>query len=140
MLTEVIGVRVGHWTDPRARTGVTAVLFPEGTVASGEVRGGAPATRETDLLAPERLVSRVDAVVLSGGSAFGLATCDGVMTYCAEQGIGFRTPGGPVPIVVGFCLYDLTVGDGSVRPGADEGRAAAKRPRVTTTCGSIRSS
>ena len=72
MITDVAGVRVGHWTDQEARTGCTVVLFPAGTVASGEVRGGAPATRELDLLAPERLVNRIDAVVLSGGSAFGL--------------------------------------------------------------------
>jgi L-aminopeptidase/D-esterase-like protein len=102
------------------------VLLPAGTVASGEVRGGAPGTREFALLAPERLVSRVDAVVLAGGSAFGLAACDGVMQWCEERGIGFPTPAGPVPIVVGMVLYDLLVGDGSVRPGASEGRAGCE--------------
>ncbi|MDQ1416819.1 MAG: hypothetical protein QOF81_2432, partial [Acidimicrobiaceae bacterium] len=81
MITEVPGVRVGHWTDPVARTGCTVVLFPAGTVASGEVRGGAPGTREWELLAPERTVARIDAVVLAGGSAFGLAACDGVMRW-----------------------------------------------------------
>ncbi|HJL83163.1 MAG TPA: P1 family peptidase, partial [Acidimicrobiales bacterium] len=96
------GVRVGHWTDEAALTGCTAVLFPEGTVASGEVRGGAPATREFDLLAPERSVSRLDAVVISGGSAFGLAAADGVVAHLEEQGVGFPTPAGPVPIVVGM--------------------------------------
>ncbi len=125
MITDVAGVRVGHWTDEAARTGCTVVLLPEGTVASGEVRGGAPASRETALLEPTRLVQRLDAVVLSGGSAFGLATCDGVMAHLAEAGVGFDTVGGPVPIVVGLCLFDLAVGDGSVRPGAAEGRAAA---------------
>lgn len=119
------GVRVGHWTDEAAATGCTVVLFPEGTVASGEVRGGAPATREFDLLAPERSVSRLDAVVISGGSAFGLAASDGVVAHLEEQGVGFPTPAGPVPIVVGMSLYDLMVGDGSVRPGAAEGRLAA---------------
>ncbi|HLG91612.1 MAG TPA: P1 family peptidase, partial [Acidimicrobiales bacterium] len=77
MITEVPGVQVGHWTDARAQTGCTVVVLPAGTVASGEVRGGAPGTREFALLAPERLVGQVDAVVLSGGSAFGLAACDG---------------------------------------------------------------
>lgn len=126
----VEGVTVGHWTDPVARTGCTVVLFPEGTVASGEVRGGAPATREFALLAPERLVERIDALVLSGGSAFGLAAGDGVMAHLAEAGVGFPTGAGPVPIVVGLSLFDLLVGDGSVRPGAAEGRlaAAAARP------------
>lgn len=123
----VAGVRVGHWTDTDARTGCTVVLFPDGTVASGEVRGGAPATREFALLAPERLVERIDALVLSGGSAFGLAAGQGVMDHLAEDGVGFATGAGPVPIVVGLSLFDLLVGDGSVRPGPAEGRLAATR-------------
>ena len=126
MITDVAGVRVGHWTDAVARTGCTVVLLPAGTVASGEVRGGAPGTREWALLAPERLVSRVDAVVLSGGSAFGLAACDGVVRWCEERGIGFPTTGGPVPIVVGAVLYDLAVGDSRVRPDAAAGLAACE--------------
>jgi L-aminopeptidase/D-esterase-like protein len=126
MITDVPGVRVGHWTDERAMTGCTVVLFPEGTVASGEVRGGAPATREFALLEPTRMVQRIDAVVLTGGSAFGLATAHGVMELLAEQGHGFETAGGVVPIVVGLGLFDLTVGDGGVRPGAAEGRRAAE--------------
>jgi L-aminopeptidase/D-esterase-like protein len=124
VITAVAGVRVGHWTDPVARTGCTVVLFPAGTVASGEVRGGAPGTREWDLLAPERTVARVDAVVLCGGSAFGLAACDGVVQWCEERGIGHPTPAGPVPIVVGAVVFDLMVGDPSVRPGPTAGYAA----------------
>ncbi len=131
MLTEVPGVRVGHWTDPRGATGCTVVLFPEGTVASGEVRGGAPATREFALLDPQRMVSRVDAVVLTGGSAFGLATADGVVRFCEERGMGFPTVGGPVPIVVALALYDLVHGDG-VRPGAAEGYAACEAATADT--------
>ena len=119
------GVLVGHWTDEAARTGCTVVVFPEGTTASGEVRGGAPATRDFALLAPERTVGSVDAVVLSGGSAFGLAAADGVMRWCEEQGRGFETRGGRVPIVVGLSIYDLAEGVGSVRPGPDAGYAAA---------------
>jgi len=126
MITDVPGVRVGHWTDAAARTGCTVVLLPAGTVASGEVRGGAPGTREFALLAPERLVARVDAVVLSGGSAFGLAACDGVVQWCEERGIGFPTSVGPVPIVVGMVLFDLLVGDRSVRPDAAAGRLACE--------------
>src|SRR5947207_12183034 len=124
MITDIPGVRVGHWTDERARTGCTVALFPAGTIASGEVRGGAPATREWDLLAPERRVTHLDAVVLSGGSAFGLATADGVMRFCEERGMGHPTAAGPVPIVVGASLFDLMIGDGSVRPGPAEGYAA----------------
>jgi L-aminopeptidase/D-esterase-like protein len=123
-ITDVPGLRAGHWTDARAATGCTVVLFPEGTVASGEVRGGAPASREVALLDPVRTVARLDALVLTGGSAFGLASADGVARFCEERGMGFATPAGPVPIVVALALFDLTVGDPSVRPGADEGYAA----------------
>ena len=82
------GVRVGHWTDRTARTGCTVVLFPDGTVASGEVRGGAPATREFALLEPSRTVAHLDALVLTGGSAFGLAAADGVIDHCEEHDMG----------------------------------------------------
>jgi L-aminopeptidase/D-esterase-like protein len=119
-ITDVPGIRVGHWTRPD--TGVTVVWAPSGTVGSGEVRGGAPATRETALLEPTRLVERVDAVVLSGGSAFGLAAADGVVRFLAERGQGFPSPGGPVPIVVAAALFDLPV---ARAPGAEDGRAAA---------------
>ena len=133
MITDVAGVRAGHWTDAAAATGCTVVLFPQGTVASGEVRGGAPATREFDLLDPLRMVERLDAVVLAGGSAYGLAAADGVMRHCEERGVGFLTPAGPVPIVVALALYDLSVGDPTVRPGPDEGYAAA----VAATAGPV---
>jgi L-aminopeptidase/D-esterase-like protein len=120
----VEGLRIGHWTDPVARTGCTVIVLPPGTVASGEVRGGAPATREFALLAPERMVEQVDAVVLTGGSAFGLAAADGVVAALAEAGRGFPTGAGPVPIVVALGLFDLLVGDSSARPGPREGEAA----------------
>ncbi len=125
MLTEITGVTVGHWTDAEAMTGCTVCLFPEGTVASGEVRGGAPATRDFSLLDPTMLVDRLDAVVLSGGSAFGLATADGVMRHLEANEIGFETAAGHVPIVVGMSLFDLGEGDASIRPGPDQGRDAA---------------
>ena len=124
MITDVAGVRVGHWTDPVARTGCTVVLLPAGSTASGEVRGGAPATRELDLLDPLRTVEHVDAVVLTGGSAFGLASADGVVRWCEERGLGFPTGAGPVPIVAALALFDLLDGDGAVRPGADDGYTA----------------
>jgi L-aminopeptidase/D-esterase-like protein len=124
MISDVPGVAVGHWTDERGLTGCTAILFPDGTRASGEVRGGAPATREWELLAPERTVDRIDAVILCGGSAFGLAACDGAMRFCEQAGRGFATPAGPVPIVVGAAIFDLAVGDASARPGTAEGFAA----------------
>jgi L-aminopeptidase/D-esterase-like protein len=123
VITDVPGVRVGHWTGEG--TGVTVVLLPPGTIGSGEVRGGAPATRELALLEPTRTVETVDAVVLSGGSAFGLATADGVVQYLVEQGRGVETRGGAVPIVPTAAIYDLTEA-GGLRPGAAEGRAAVE--------------
>jgi L-aminopeptidase/D-esterase-like protein len=118
----IAGVRIGHVT--LAGTGVTVLLFPSGSVGSGEVRGGAPATREMDLLEPSRTVARVDAIVFSGGSAFGLATADGVMRYLAERGQGFATAGGVVPIVPAACIFDLLESHGAA-PTADDGYAAA---------------
>jgi L-aminopeptidase/D-esterase-like protein len=118
----VAGVRIGHVTGNG--TGVTVMLFPPGSVGSGEVRGGAPATRETDLLEPSRTVERVDAIVLAGGSAFGLSAADGVMRYLAERGQGFATAGGPVPIVPAACIFDLVEAPGTP-PDADSGYGAA---------------
>jgi L-aminopeptidase/D-esterase-like protein len=103
---------------------VTVLLLPAGTIGSGEVRGGAPATRESALLDPMRTVSSIDAVVFSGGSAFGLATADGVMRYLAEQARGYATAGGAVPIVPAACVYDLLEATGGP-PTADDGYAAA---------------
>jgi len=121
VITDVPGVQAGHWTGHA--TGVTVVVFPPDTVGSVEIRGGAPATRETAVLDPLATVEHVDAIVLSGGSAFGLATADGVMQALAEQGRGFPTLGGPVPIVPAAAVFDL-VASGGERPGPEEGRAA----------------
>jgi L-aminopeptidase/D-esterase-like protein len=121
VITDVPGVRAGHWTG--AATGVTVVVFPPDTVGSVEIRGGAPATREIAVLDPLASVEHVDAVVLTGGSAFGLAAADGVVRALAEQGRGFPTRGGPVPIVPAAAIFDL-VAAGDERPGVDEGRAA----------------
>ncbi|HEY3724866.1 MAG TPA: P1 family peptidase [Acidimicrobiia bacterium] len=121
-ITDVAGVAVGNMT--RDRTGVTVVLLPEGTTASCEVRGGAPASRETALLEPTKLVEHADAIVLTGGSAFGLATADGVMTFLAMRGRGFRSTAGPVPIVPTAAIFDLVASEGA-HPTADDGAAAA---------------
>ena len=118
---QLLSAWAGHWTG--SGTGVTVILPPAGTVGSGEVRGGAPATREFALLEPTRLVDRIDAVVLSGGSAFGLAAADGVMALLRERGAGFPTPAGPVPIVIGMSIFDGSVRTGP--PDAASGRAAA---------------
>ncbi len=123
-LTAVPGIRVGHWTDERAATGVTVVDLPEPNVAAAEVRGAAPGTREFALLQPGMTVQSVQSIVLAGGSAFGLAAADGVVARLAQAGRGYPTSAGVVPIVPSAILYDLAVGDGSVRPGADHGAAA----------------
>ncbi|HEX9824375.1 MAG TPA: P1 family peptidase [Actinomycetota bacterium] len=122
----VPGVLIGHWTDPVGLTGCTVVIPPPGTIGSGEVRGGAPGTRETDLLRPGMLVHTVDAVLLSGGSAFGLAAADGVVRWMEEQGRGFDTGVARVPIVPSAVVFDLAVGDPSARPGPEAGHAACE--------------
>lgn len=106
-----IDVSIGHATDQINRTGCTVIRFSEPAPCVVDVRGGAPGTRETDLLAPGRLVQRVDAIVLTGGSAFGLATADGVMQRLREEGRGFPTAAGAVPIVPAAVIYDLAVGN-----------------------------
>ncbi len=121
VITDVPGVLVGQWTGDR--TGVTVVLLPPGTVGAAEVRGGAPATRELAALEPGRTVETVDAVVLTGGSAFGLSTADGVMKWLAARDRGVATPGGVVPIVPTAAIYDLVVSGGRP-PGPVEGQAA----------------
>jgi L-aminopeptidase/D-esterase-like protein len=123
-ITDIEGVRVGQWTDLEARTGCTVVLLPdEGAVAAVDVRGPAPATRETDLLRPGRLVERAHAICLCGGSAFGLAAADGVMRFLRERGRGFEAPPVAVPIVPAAAIFDLGVGAPEA-PGAREGYAA----------------
>jgi L-aminopeptidase/D-esterase-like protein len=124
VITDVPGIRVGHSTNAEARTGCTVVLPPPGAVASGEIRGGAPAERDFALLAPERTVPHIDAVVLSGGSVWGLAAVDGALRWCQEQGLGLATPAGQVPVVVGLSIFDLLVAEQGVHPTADDGYAA----------------
>ncbi|HEY8490840.1 MAG TPA: P1 family peptidase, partial [Dehalococcoidia bacterium] len=123
-ITDVPGIKVGHWTDLRAGTGCTVVLCERGAVGGVDVRGAAPGTRETDLLQPGNLVDQVHAVLLTGGSAFGLDAAAGVMRYLEERGAGYRFAGATVPIVAGAVLMDLPVGDPTVRPDAAAGYAA----------------
>jgi L-aminopeptidase/D-esterase-like protein len=124
-ITDVRGIEVGHAQDHEALTGCTVILCRKGAVAGVDVRGGAPGTRETDLLDPVNLVEKVHAVVLSGGSAFGLDAASGVMKYLEEHKIGFNTGAAKVPIVPSAILYDLNIGRADVRPDAAMGRRAA---------------
>lgn len=127
-LTVIAGIRVGHWHDEDAATGCTVVLAPpDGAIASGSVLGGAPGTREMALLAPERTVERVHAIVLAGGSAFGLDAASGVMRWLAAKEVGFDAGEARIPIVPAAVLYDLGVGRSDLRPDAEAGAAAAAR-------------
>ena len=121
-LTDIKGLQIGH--DTLDGTGCTVVLAKDGAVAGVDVRGGAPGTRETDLLRPENSVQRVHAILLSGGSAFGLAAASGVMRYLEEKQVGFSTSHGPVPIVPAAILFDLGVGPKGVRPDSASGYRA----------------
>jgi L-aminopeptidase/D-esterase-like protein len=123
-LTDIPGIKVGHFTDSRRPTGCTVVLVEQGAVAGVDVRGSAPGTRETDLLNPVNSVEQVHAIVLSGGSAFGLDTACGVMRYLEEKGIGHPTRIVPVPIVPAAILFDLGLGDPSIRPDSQAGYQA----------------
>jgi L-aminopeptidase/D-esterase-like protein len=123
-VTDISGIKVGHYTDKKAATGCTVILCEQGAVAGVDVSGSSPGTRETDLLRPGNLVEKVQAVVLSGGSAFGLDAATGVMKYLEERGFGYETSAGKVPIVPAAIIFDLNIGDSKIRPGANEGYQA----------------
>lgn len=125
-LTDVAGIRVGHWTDRRNATGCTVIACPPGTAGGVDVRGAAPGTRETDLLRPGNLIEEVHAVVLSGGSAFGLEAASGVMQALAEQRVGLNFGDNVIPIVPSAILFDLGVGRPK-HPTAESGRRALSR-------------
>jgi L-aminopeptidase/D-esterase-like protein len=133
------GFAVGHWSDHAAATGCTVVLAPPGggAVASGEVRGGGPGTRETDRLSPLVTGTQVHAVLLTGGSAFGLAAADGVVRWLEERGRGHWTPGGVVPLVPAAVIYDLVTGDPAVRPGPEQGYAACEAAGPSFALGTV---
>jgi len=126
-LTAIPSFRVGHWTDPVGLTGCTVILCPDaGAVASASFLGPSPGTREGVLLSPEKKVERVHGLLLTGGSAFGLAAASGVVRVLEERGVGHETPWARVPIVPAAVIYDLGVGDPAARPGEREGEAAAR--------------
>ncbi len=123
-------IKVGHWEDKSALTGCTVFLLPKECIVSCDVRGGAPGTRETELLKPLFTVDKADAILFTGGSAFGLGAAQGVMKYLEERSVGFPTPAGPVPIVSAAVIYDLDFGDSSARPGPEEGYEACLAANV----------
>ena len=123
-ITDVAGIEVGHFTDARRPTGCTVIITRDGAVAGVDVRGAAPGTRETDLLHPSNLVDRVHAVLLAGGSAWGLDAASGVMQWLEENNIGLDVGFGLVPIVPAAVLFDLPVGDSNIRPDARAGYQA----------------
>lgn len=125
-LTDVPGLKVGHWTNLEAATGCTVILCQEGAVAGVDVRGTAPGTRETDLLNPVCMIQEVHAILLSGGSAFGLAAADGVMRWLERHAYGFDVGVAKVPIVPAAILFDLALGRADVRPDAAAGYAACE--------------
>lgn len=125
-ITDVSGLEVGHFTDTRRPTGCSVIIARTGATAGVDVRGAAPGTRETDLLDPSNLVEKIHAILLSGGSAYGLDAATGVMRYLEEHGIGYKTGPAIVPIVPAAILFDLGVGDPAIRPDAAAGYAACQ--------------
>lgn len=123
-ITDVAGVKVGQITDKNAATGCTVILVENGATAGVDIRGGAPGTRETDCLKPLHLVEKIQAVVLTGGSAFGLDSAGGVMQYLEEKGIGFDVGVAKVPIVPAAVIFDLRIGNPKIRPDKEMGYQA----------------
>jgi L-aminopeptidase/D-esterase-like protein len=129
----VQGIKVGHFTETRRPTGCTVLVFEKGAVAGVDVRGSAPGTHETDLLNPTSTVPRVDAILLAGGSAFGLDASAGVARYLEEHGLGFHFGSAIVPVVPAAILFDLGVGDAKIRPTAESGYKASQAATVGKT-------
>ena len=138
-ITQVPGLLAGHWSSSQRPTGCSVVIAPQGAVAAVDVRGAAPGTRETDLLAPGHLVDKVHAVMLGGGSAWGLDAASGVVRWLEQQGIGMDVGfGNPLPLVPAAVLFDLPVGDARIRPDADGGFAAcAAAGSNPLACGNV---
>ncbi|MDO4266949.1 MAG: P1 family peptidase [Eubacteriales bacterium] len=144
-ITEMEGLRIGNASDNQAKTGVTVLLFDHGARAGVDISGGGPASRETPLASPYTADNPLNAIVFSGGSAFGLAAGDGVTAYLEERGIGYETGAAKVPLVCQSCIYDLGLGRADVRPDRAMGYAACKdaedwgkrKPDTVSLCGSI---
>ncbi len=130
-ITDVEGLKVGHSQSQEGVTGCTAILCTQGATGGVDVRGGAPGTRETDLFRAENMIDKVHAIVLSGGSAFGLEASTGVMKYLEEEGIGFNVGVARVPIVASAVIFDLAIGDSKIRPDSQMGYDAAKTASIT---------
>lgn len=137
MITDVPGVRVGHYTDLEGATGCTVILLPDATVGAYVLAGAAPGTRETDLLSPHTIETEVHAFVLTGGSAFGLACADGVESFLEDRGIGFEFGNARVPLVPAAVIFDLSIGDPKARPRAEHGRRAAESAGTNVEEGSV---
>ncbi len=137
MTTLPPGFRVGHWSDPDARTGCTVILCPPSTVGGCDVRGSSPGSRELALLSSDKSMQEVHAVLLTGGSAYGLAAADGVMRYLEERQIGYATPWARVPIVPSAVIFDLNVGSATIRPTATSGYAACDAAQDGTESGCL---
>jgi L-aminopeptidase/D-esterase-like protein len=137
MITDVPGILVGHYTDRKAMTGCTVILCPPKTIASCEVRGSAPGSRELALLAPEKQMQEIHAILLTGGSAFGLGAANGVMKYLAENKMGYQTPWALVPIVPSAVIFDLNVGDSTIFPTQDDAYDAGANASVEVEQGNV---
>lgn len=131
------GFKVGHWTHSAGGTGCTVVLPPPGNVTSCDIRGSSPSSRETELLHPDRKLTEVHGILLTGGSAFGLAAAQGVVEWLAERGVGYRTAVTPVPIVPAAVIFDLGGVDPSARPGPAAGRAACDAAAEAAETGAV---
>lgn len=131
-IKELKNLRIGHAADEKAKTGVTVLYFPHGARVGCDISGGGPASRETPLTSPVTADNPVNAIVLSGGSAYGLAAADGVMHYLESQGIGYPTGNALVPLVCQSCIYDLGYGSADVRPDAALGETACRQAMACT--------
>jgi L-aminopeptidase/D-esterase-like protein len=132
-----MGFRIGHWTDGSGVTGCTVVLPPAGNVTSCDIRGSSPSSRELEHLHPDRKLTEVHAVLLTGGSAFGLAAAEGVVQWLAERDIGYQTAITKVPIVPAAVIFDLGAGEAAARPGPDAGRAACEAAAADAETGRV---
>ena len=126
-ITDLSNLRIGHASDYNAQTGVTVLYFPLGAKVGCDISGGGPASRETPLTSPVTADNPINAIVLSGGSAYGLAAADGVMNYLESQNIGYNTGAALVPLVCQSCIYDLSYGDPKIRPTAKMGEEACRQ-------------
>lgn len=130
-------IKIGHWEDKERGTGCTAILLPRGNVTSGVLLGSAPGTREFALLDPESKVEEVNAILLTGGSAMGLGASQGVAEYLKEEGIGYETPFGKVPIILAAVIFDLGVGEPDAYPTREDGYKAAKKAKSDLSEGNV---